>query len=200
MWIQRFLEKGIIEPCTYQTDSFYSNIFVIPKKDRSIFNLKYLNEYVEYHHFKMDTIKDAIPLIKPECTFFSIDLKDAYYSIPIHHSCRKYLRFIWRGKHYQYAALPQGLIPSSPRVFTKVLKPVFAELRKQGIVIIGYIDDSLGVIYEIDQHFQSVVLAIKLLDDLGFTAHSVKSVLDEVQEIDFIGFCVKFTKDVFDIE
>ena len=38
-------------------------IFIFPKKDgtyRLILNLKNLNDHVEYHHFKMDTLQSAI--------------------------------------------------------------------------------------------------------------------------------------------
>ena len=60
----------------------------------------------------------------------SIDLRDAYYSVPIALEFRKYLKFIWKGEMFQFTALPMGL-PSSPRIFTKMLKPVFATLRCQ---------------------------------------------------------------------
>jgi hypothetical protein len=63
-----------------------SPIFITPKKDgtsRVIFNLKALNQFVSYHHFKMDTLDTAITLMRPGCFMTSIDLKDAYYSIPI---------------------------------------------------------------------------------------------------------------------
>ena len=48
-----------------------------------IFNLKALNDSVVYHHFKLDTLKATVPLITPWCYMTSLDLKDAYYSIPI---------------------------------------------------------------------------------------------------------------------
>lgn len=47
-------------------DDFMSNIFIRPKKNRKqrvILNLKRLNNCVEYHHFKMETLKAAISLI-----------------------------------------------------------------------------------------------------------------------------------------
>lgn len=41
----------------------------------------------------MDTLNSAIHLMKQDCLFASIDLKDAFYSIPVAHEDRKYLRF-----------------------------------------------------------------------------------------------------------
>ena len=121
--------------------------FCDPKKEtgkvRVIFNLKHLNEAVTYRKFKMDTLESAIKLMKPGCFMTSIDLRDAYYSVPITPEHRKYLKFMWRGVLYQFTSLPMGLT-SSPRIFTKILKPVFATLRSRyGHCCLGYIDDSI---------------------------------------------------------
>ena len=91
-------------------------------KVRVIFNLKYLNEAVTYRKFKMDTLKSAIKLMRPDCFMMSIDLRDAYYSIPITPEHRKYLKFMWRRVLYHFTSLPMGLT-SSLRIFTKILKP-----------------------------------------------------------------------------
>ena len=48
-----------------------------------ILNLKSFNANVTHHHFKMDNIWSAIRLMKPGCYMVSIDLKDAYYTVPI---------------------------------------------------------------------------------------------------------------------
>ena len=39
----------------------------------------------------------------------AIDLKDAYYSVPVAQEHCKYLRLIWRSKLYQYTCFPNGL-------------------------------------------------------------------------------------------
>jgi hypothetical protein len=76
----------------------------------------------------MDTLDTAIRLMRPGCFMTSIDLKDAFYSIPIALEHQIYLKFIWRDKLYCFTCLTMGL-SSSPRVFTKVMKLVFATLR-----------------------------------------------------------------------
>ena len=68
--IQNLLHKGVIKPSIHEEGETISPIFVHPEKDgthRFILNLKQLNEYVEYCHFKMDTLEAAIKLIKPSC-------------------------------------------------------------------------------------------------------------------------------------
>ena len=61
----------------------------------------------------MDTLETAIKFMRPGCYMTSIDLKDAYYSIPIALEHQKYLKFIWKDELYAFNSLPMGL-SSSP--------------------------------------------------------------------------------------
>lgn len=92
--ISDLFKKGIIEHATSDNDDEYiSNIFLRPKKNgkfRVILNLKHLNNFIEYHHFKMETFTAALGLVSENCFFGSIDLQDAYYSCPVHESDRKF--------------------------------------------------------------------------------------------------------------
>ena len=128
--ITKLLDKGVIEQIDRVQGDFISTIFVRPKKDgtfRMILNLKQLNEFVSYYHFKMDTIQTALKLMRPGCFMASVDLKDAYYSVPIALEDRKYLKFEWQGSYFQYTCLPNGLA-CAPRLFTKILKPVSSQI------------------------------------------------------------------------
>lgn len=60
------------------------------------------------------------------------DLKDAYFHIQVIQKHRKFLRFAFRGKAYQYKVLPFGL-GLAPRTFTKCMDAALAPLRLQGI-------------------------------------------------------------------
>ena len=174
----------------YTPDSFISNIFIHPKKDgtyRMILNLKPLNEFVDYHHFKMDTFRTALKLIRPGCFMASVDLNDAYYSIPIAEEDRKFLMFEWKGKYHQFKCLPNGL-SSAPRIFTKILKPVYAHPRSNGHTCMGHIDDSLFIGQTFHLCQQNIMDTVTLFTKLGFTVHPVKSLLQPQQKIDFLGF------------
>ena len=60
----------------------------------------------------------------------SVDLKDAYCSVPVASLSLKLVKFSWKGKLYQYTCLPNGL-SSCPRKFTKLLKPVYSTSQKR---------------------------------------------------------------------
>ena len=61
-----------------------------------------------------------------------LDLKDAYFTVPIWKGHQKFLRFIWKETLWEVACLPFGLA-SVPRTFSKIMKPVVGTLRNLGI-------------------------------------------------------------------
>ena len=192
--ISDFIKSGIVEPCTpNEPGSFYGNLFTRPKKDgsvRVIFNLKKLTPFLDKHHFKMETVKHVILMMRPNCLFSSIDFKHAFFSVQIDPKYRKFLRFVWNNKHYQFTCMPQGLGPAS-RIFTKILKPAFAHLRGLGLEICGYIDDSISIHDDNDDEYEATMnYAVQFFDKLGFTINTAKSVLPPVRTkiIEHLGF------------
>ena len=55
-----------------------------------ILNLKNL---VNHKHFKMESINIVLNIIRPNVYRAYIDLKDAFFSVPIHSAHQKYLKF-----------------------------------------------------------------------------------------------------------
>ena len=76
----------------------------------------------------MESLNSAVLLITPGCSMASVNLKDAHYSVPVNESYQKYLKFFWQGELFQFTCLPNGLA-SAPRLFAKLLKPVYSILR-----------------------------------------------------------------------
>ena len=104
--------------------------------------LKTFNEFVEYHHFKMNTLDSAIRMIKPACYMASIDLKDEYCTVAVaEHKEKKNFKFLFDGKLYQYTCLPNTL-SSAPRILTSCSnQPMLPYIIFDHLSLV-YIDDS----------------------------------------------------------
>ena len=140
--IDKLQEKHVIQEF-HAAPSFKSTVFSRPKPDgsvRLILNLKKFNKHIEYKKFKMETLASVLLLVTFGCFMASLDLRDAYFTVPIAGQSVGFLCFDWRGRTFCFICLPNGL-SSAPRLYTKLLKPVLAHLRKQGVVIAIYLDD-----------------------------------------------------------
>ena len=188
--IQNLLKKGVIKRSMHEQGEFISPIFLRAKPDgthRVILNLKEFNQFVEYHHFKMDTLETAVNMMKPGCFMASIDLKDAYYSVPICIEHQKFLKFEFNDQLYQFTCMPNGL-SCAPRLFTKLLKPVYETLHNKGYLNLGYIDDSYLQGETRSECCENVENTAALLNKLNFHLHPTKSVTNPTLKLTFLGF------------
>ncbi len=179
--IKALLEKEAIEyvPHSNRETGFYNRYFIVPKKDgglRPILDLRVLNVSIMKLKFKMLTLRQIVSQIRSEDWFVTIDLKDAYFHISILPYHRKFLRFAFGGKAYQYRVLQFGLA-LSPRTFTKCIDAALVPL--QGIRIMNYIGDWLAV-----RHRDVILAHIK---NLGLRPNAKKSVLSPLQRSTFLG-------------
>jgi hypothetical protein len=188
--IQELLTKQAIIPVEKSDNQFVSRLFAVPKKGnswRAVLNLKPLNTFVAKHHFKIENWWSLRALLQPGDYMVRLDLKDAFLSIPIHPDFVKFLCFDWKGQRYAWQRLPFGLT-SSPRIFTKVCKPIVAFLRQQGIKLCIYLDDILlwhAKIKVLKEQLESVM---SLLQNLGFKINLEKSELTPSLIINYLGF------------
>ena len=117
---------------------------------------------------------------------------------PVHKDSQKFLQFLWRNKCYTFQGLCFGL-NTAPRIFTKILKPIAAFLRKRGVRKILYLDDFpiLGSPYQEAQ--SHTAMAVSLLASLGFTVNLEKSCLILTQIVTFLGFVIDSTVDALSL-
>ena len=117
---------------------------------------------------------------------FSLDLRDAYLHIPIHHQSSKYLRFTLRGRVYQFKALPFGL-STSPFVFTRLMIVIATFLRRRAITLHPYLDDWLARNQNRRKLLEHRQFILWLINSLGLIINYEKSDLVPAQVFTFIG-------------
>lgn len=110
----------------------------------------------------------------------SIDLKDTHYSIPFAKEYQTFLKPVFNGTLFQYTCLPNDL-SSALRIFTKLLKQVYAYLHTLGYLNLGYIDDSHLQGDTVKEYSSNIESTAILLNYPGFHLHPTKSYIIPTQ-------------------
>ncbi len=167
------VEKVAIVEC--DEGDFISGIFLIPKKSGGFrpINLNGLNHFIVHRHFKMENIWTVKHLVRKGDWMGKLDLKDAYPTVPIKMAHRKYLRFRWGGRSFEFVSLPFGL-SSASWTLTKLLRPLVAFLHRQGIRVVVYLDNILSKAKAIP----AITLVRSLLESLGIVISVQKSIFN----------------------
>ncbi|XP_034567334.1 uncharacterized protein LOC117832353 [Notolabrus celidotus] len=166
--------------------------FLVPKKGstslRPILDLRVLNKHLQKYTFRMLTHKVLCRSIRPGDWFVTIDLTDAYFNIAIYPSHRRFLKFAYQGKAYEYQVIPFGLA-LAPRVFTKCVEAALS-LRSSSIRIFSYIDDYLICSHSREQAIRDSAVVTGHLRNLGFNINWGKSRLQPSQYTEYLGLSI----------
>lgn len=109
--IQTLVSKGAVRVVASHPQQFVSTLFLVEEGQgtgefRPVINLKALNRFLTKERFKMEGLHTVRSLLRVEDFMMKLDLKDAYYAIPVHADSQKYLRFIFEGMLFEFQCLP----------------------------------------------------------------------------------------------
>ena len=189
--VEDLLAKSAVREVTEKfQEGFYSTIFLAPKKNgkwRPVINLRPLNYYIMKSKFKMTTLRQIIQEVRPGDWMLSVDLKDAYFHVPVCREHWKFLRFRVGSRTFEFTVLPFG-ITSAPRVFTKVMAPLTEQIRRtMGLFNCAFLDDFLGK----DQDKSFLVCKsrtmVQFMVEMGLVINLEKSELEPSQDLTYIG-------------
>ena len=156
---------------------------------RPVIDLSHLNESGHLTQFKMETVASVLLSVREGDFLASLDLKDAYFQIPIHPSSRKLLRFMSEGKVYQFRALCFGL-STAPQVFTRVFATMSAWAHSHGIRLLRYLDDWFILTSSEREAKQAVQSLLSLCRTLGIVINEKKSDLVPSQTAKYLGMTI----------
>ena len=137
----------------------------------------------------MEALSSILWLIQPNNYMAKIDIKDAYYSIPIFEQHQKLLKFIHKNCLYKFTALPNGYT-EGPRKFTKALKPPLAQCRKNKMAVVCYFDDLITMACDQNICINNMKEIIRNLFSLDFVIHPEKTLFSPTQTLEFLGFVI----------
>ena len=140
----------------------------------------------------MESLQNVLELIRPGVYMASIDLKDAFYSVPVHKNHQAYLTFFVE-EYLKFVCMPNGYGPAM-QIFTKISKIPFSILREKGFLSVVYVDDSCLQGDDYEDCFSNVLNRVEILISLGITIHPDKSKLIPTQCITYLGFILNSVK------
>ena len=187
--VRDMLEKEAIEEVQPIDRAFYNRLFLVPKasgKWRPVLDVSRLNKYVSTTKFSMETSQTVLDSIRQGDWMMTVDMQDAYFHVPIHPRSRRFLRFTFEGKVYQFRAMCFGL-STAPQVFTRVLAPLAKIVHLAGFRIILYLDDWLILAESVEEILKARKFILTLTQELGIIINVEKSLLVPCQSLTYLG-------------
>lgn len=189
--LSQWLEAGLIAP-DMSDDLFIHLLFPVPKpgpkKWRWCLDVSPpgLNAHLKTTRFKMTGLPHLRQLVQPHDWMCKLDLQDAYNSVLIDPSQQKLLGFKALNQTFRWRAMVFG-ISVAPKVFTDLIKPVLAQLHKEGIRAMAFLDDFFICARTPTLARAHAARAAQLLQDLGLRINFSKSELEPTQLLVYLG-------------
>ena len=156
---------------------------------RPVIDLSPLNEFVRQTPFRMETASSVLLSVREGDFLASINLKDAYFQVPVHHSSRKWLRFVSEGSVLQFQVLCFGL-STAPQVITRVFATVSAWAHSRGVHLLLCLDDWLVLASSETKARQYIRDLLSLCHSLGIMLNDKKSELASSRSVEYLGMTI----------
>lgn len=189
--INELLKLNIID---YSQETKYNSpIFLKVKEDNShrlIMDGRYLNEYTEPDKLEMPSFDEIISKLQNAKIFTKLDLKTAYWQIPINPSDTHKLTFTFNGKRYKFLRSSMGLRNAGTVFGVLINKVLEKHLNKY---VINFVDDVLIYSQNINDHIKHIDLIMKELKKYNLTLEAKKCQFC-VPSIEFLGHIIEHNK------
>ena len=207
---------------------YCSPAFLVPKGAdswRLVINEKHVNLACLPRKCRYESLKMLQRLDLTGVHAIKVDLKDAYYQVPVHKEHRKFFAFEFAGSFYHMNCLTFGWL-NSPWYFTKIAKAMVTYIRavrktnpksapppppgrfysvpgRQGqhgaVKVLPYLDDFLFLFKDGEAAQAGGTWIQQLLFWLGFTPHDKKCVWTPSTRVEHLGLTVDLGRGVFEV-
>ena len=177
--IDALLEKEAIEPIPHSQAKFVSNLFLVKKKlggFRPVMNLKSLNQFIHTEHFTVETITNLRTMLSKDDWIVTIDISDAYLTVPLDEELKDYVAFHYQDLTYRFLCTPFSLNDAT-RAFTKAIKHPAANVISLGFKVLVYLDDWILAAPTRLLCLKQSQFLVNVLQKLGFRVNFEKSSL-----------------------
>lgn len=185
--IERMEKLGVIEKCN--NSPWNSPVVMVrkPGKNRLCLDYRKVNAVTKKDAYPIPIINGLLARLPNTRFISSIDLKDAYWQVPLDQDSKEKTAFTIPGKgHYQFNVMSFGLCNAAQTMCKLMDHVIPAELRKEVFV---YLDDLLIVSEDYETHLQILQQVAIQLTNFGLTINVRKSKFC-FKELKYLGYIV----------
>lgn len=185
--VDQLLADGVIEP----SDSGWSApILLVKKKDNSyrfVVDFRRLNAVTERDAYPIPYISATLDKLRNAHFLSSLDIKSAYFQIPLSEGSKKFTAFTIPGKGlFQFRRLPMGL-SNSPSTWQRFIDKVLGPELDPYVFV--YLDDVIIVTDTWEKHMDILREVLRRLNAAGLTLNRDKCEFCK-SELKYLGYIV----------
>jgi hypothetical protein len=156
--------------------------------DRLVVNFGPVNEFITVQHFAMPSVQENLAKLSKFRYWSKIDIVKAYWGIPVHRRCWKWLYTIAPGgKAGYWIRAPMGCAP----VCVWFQYCIQGVLKREADFVLCYADDIMVGANDLDTLRARVRVVLQRIYDVGFRLNPKKCQLYPADEIKYLGWILR---------
>ena len=187
--LKEMINSGVIQP---SSSPYAAPVIFVPKKDgtlRMCIDYRALNKITVKNRFPLPKMDELLNCLQGARYFSKIDLKSAYYQIPVAAQDVPKTAFNTRYGHFEFRVMPFGLT-NAPATFQELMNSVFQEEMENFVVV--YLDDILIFSKTVEEHEKHIRHVLQTLKKHKLFA-TLKKCEFFLEETEFVGYSISAT-------
>lgn len=165
--LEDMLSQGIVEP---SKSPWASPVVMVRKKDgtyRFCVDYRKLNLVTERDSYPLPMVADTLDKLRDARYLSSLDLKSAFFQVPVAESSRPYTAFTVPNRGlFQFRRMPFGLT-NSPATWQRLIDSVLGADLEPNVFV--YLDDIVVVTQTFDRHLEVLEEVFRRLKEANLT-------------------------------
>ena len=184
--VDRMLREDIIQP---SSSPYASPICLVPKPDgstRFCVDYRKLNSQTVRDSYPLPNIQDVIDSLTGSTVFSTLDLKSAYWQVPLSKDSIPKTSFICHRGQYEFKRMSFGL-RNAPAIFQRFMNKIFAPYL--GIFVYVYLDDIIVFSKSAADHDEHLRKVFDVLREHGLSLKPEKCHIG-LSELKLLGYII----------
>lgn len=185
--LDKMLEMGVVEP---SSSGWSSPVLMVPKKDgthRFCVDFRKLNAVTKRDAYPLPYISAILDRLRNATYLSSLDIKSAYWQVPVAQESRDYLSFTVPGRGlFRFCRMPFGL-HNSPATWQRLIDKVLGPELEPFVFV--YLDDIIVVTSTFEEHCQILKEVLDRLSKANLRLSLEKCQLCR-SELKYLGYVV----------